>query len=96
MNRKQAGHTRQPASVVGEAAPPAPEPCERLIALEDAPRGQAETDPRKSRGVESRHSGGLSAVEAVGAPEVSENTVPPDGNMAKAWPRREAGGGDER
>lgn len=56
-----------------------------LVALDDALRGLAEIDQRKSRVVELRFFGGLSVDETAEVVEVSPQTVLRDWKLAKAW-----------
>jgi RNA polymerase sigma factor (TIGR02999 family) len=60
-----------------------------LVALDEALRDLAAFDERKSRVVELRFFGGLSAAEAAEVLGVSEITVHRDWAMAKAWLQRE-------
>jgi RNA polymerase sigma factor (TIGR02999 family) len=56
-----------------------------LVALDDALKGLAEIDERKSRVVELRFFGGLSVDETAEVLEVSPQTVLRDWKLAKAW-----------
>jgi RNA polymerase sigma factor (sigma-70 family) len=56
-----------------------------LIALDDALKGLAAIDPRKSRVVELRYFGGLSVEETAEALGVSDKTVMRDWALARAW-----------
>jgi len=60
-----------------------------LVALDDALTLLAEVDPRKSRVVELRFFGGLSAEETAEILKVSPDTVLRDWKLAKAWLKRE-------
>ena len=60
-----------------------------VVALDDALKGLAEVDVRKSRIVELRFFGGLSIEETAEVLAVSEGTVMRDWTLAKAWLRRE-------
>jgi len=60
-----------------------------LVRLDDALRALAETDQRKSRVVELRFFGGLSAEETAHVLNVSPQTVLRDWRLAKAWLQRE-------
>jgi len=65
-----------------------------LVRLDDALRLLAETDERKSRVVELRFFGGLSAQETADVLHVSPQTVLRDWRLAKAWLQREMSRGD--
>jgi RNA polymerase sigma-70 factor (ECF subfamily) len=56
-----------------------------LVALDDALNRLAELDPQKSKIVELRFFGGLSAEETAEALGVSVPTVKRQWRMAKAW-----------
>jgi RNA polymerase sigma factor (TIGR02999 family) len=60
-----------------------------VVALDDALKTLAATDPRRSRVVELRFFGGLSAEEAAELLKVSPETVLHDWKLAKAWLLRE-------
>ncbi len=60
-----------------------------LMALDDALRGLAEVDERKSRIVELRYFGGLENKEIAEVLGISENTVIREWGRAKAWLYRE-------
>ena len=60
-----------------------------LVALDDALVALAAMDPRKSRVVELRFFGGLSAEETAEVLKVSPETVLRDWRLAKAWLARE-------
>jgi RNA polymerase sigma factor (sigma-70 family) len=60
-----------------------------VVALDDALKGLAEFDPRKSQIVELRFFGGLSIDETAEVLAVSPGTVMRDWTLAKAWLRRE-------
>lgn len=62
-----------------------PEPDAQLIALDDALNRLAKFDERKSRLVELRYFGGLSALETAEVLGVSEITVKREWLKAKAW-----------
>jgi RNA polymerase sigma factor (TIGR02999 family) len=62
-----------------------------LLALDDALKGLAVIDHRKSRVVEMRFFGGLSNEEIAEVLNVSPNTVIRDWSVAKAWLHREVG-----
>jgi RNA polymerase sigma factor (TIGR02999 family) len=60
-----------------------------LVALDDALKTLAAMDPRRSRVVELRFFGGLSAEEAAEVLKVSPETVIHDWKLAKVWLLRE-------
>lgn len=62
-----------------------PEPDERILALDEALKNLAKFDERKSRLVELRYFGGLSAAETAEVLGVSEITVKREWLKAKAW-----------
>ena len=66
-----------------------------LIALDDALDALAQLDARQSRIVELRFFGGLTIEETAEALSVSPATVKAEWKMAKAWLRREIGGGSD-
>jgi RNA polymerase sigma-70 factor (ECF subfamily) len=66
-----------------------------LVKLDDALTALAQFDARQSRVVELRFFGGLTIEETAEALSVSPATVKVDWSMAKAWLRREIGGGDD-
>ena len=61
------------------------EPDEKIIALDEALKNLAKYDERKSRIVELRYFGGLSAQETAEALGISEITVKREWLKAKAW-----------
>jgi RNA polymerase sigma-70 factor (ECF subfamily) len=65
-----------------------------LVALDDALKGLAELDRRKSRVVELRFFGGLSVEETAEVLGVSPQTVLRDWKLAKAWLYQEIRKGD--
>ena len=67
----------------------APERGADLVALDDALEVLARVDPRKSRVVELRFFGGLSAEETAETLNVSAETVLRDWRLAKVWLLRE-------
>jgi len=69
------------------------EKSQDLVALDDALTVLAEVDARKSRVVELRFFGGLSAEETAEILKVSPDTVLRDWKLAKAWLKREIGKG---
>jgi RNA polymerase sigma-70 factor, ECF subfamily len=68
-----------------EAAIVAQKQAADLVALDDALRGLAALDPRKSQIVEMRYFGGMSVAETAEALGVSTVTVMRDWSSAKAW-----------
>lgn len=70
------------------------EPDANLVALDDALKGLAAVDERKSKVVELRFFGGLSVEETAEVLRISVATVVRDWNLAKVWLLREleAGG----
>jgi len=60
-----------------------------VVALDDALKTLAAMDPRRSRVVELRFFGGLSAEEAAEVLKVSAETVMHDWKLAKVWLLRE-------
>ncbi len=60
-----------------------------VVALDDALKGLAEIDQRKSQIVELRFFGGLSIEETAEILKVSPGTVMRDWTLAKAWLRRQ-------
>ena len=65
------------------------EPGADLVALDDALKSLAAFDERKSRVVEMRFFGGLSAEETAELLNVSPDTILRDWKMAKVWLLRE-------
>ena len=65
-----------------------------LVRLDEALTALAQFDARQSQVVELRFFGGLTIEETAEAIGISPATVKVDWNMAKAWLRREIGGGD--
>ena len=65
------------------------EPGADLVALDDALKSLAAFDERKSRVVEMRFFGGLSAEETAEVLKVSADTILRDWKMAKVWLLRE-------
>ena len=64
-----------------------------LLALDEALTRLAAIDARQTQIVELRFFGGLSIEETAAVLGVSPTTVKDDSNIAKAWLRREIGGG---
>jgi RNA polymerase sigma factor (TIGR02999 family) len=69
------------------------QPGTDLVAIDDALNALEEVDPRKSRVVELRFFGGLTAQETAAVLKVSVGTVEHDWKLARGWLRRELGGG---
>jgi RNA polymerase sigma factor (TIGR02999 family) len=69
------------------------QPGADLVAIDDTLKALAEIDPRKSRVVELRFFGGLSAQETAEVLKVSVESVHRDWKLARSWLRRELGGG---
>jgi len=93
---KRGGGARQVS--LDEAAAISPAQDLNLLALDEVLEKLAAIDERKSRLVELRYFGGLSAEEAAEVLGVSEITVKREWLKAKAWLYREltkGGGGDE-
>lgn len=84
---KRGGDARQIS--LDEAAIVSEERAADVVALDDALKGLAEIDLRKSRIVELRFFGGLSIEETAEVLAVSPGTVMRDWTLAKAWLRRE-------
>jgi len=76
-----------------EAALPGVAPDADVIRLDDALQALAALDERKSRVVELRFFGGLTAEETAAALQVSTKTVLRDWEFARAWLQRELSGG---
>jgi RNA polymerase sigma factor (TIGR02999 family) len=89
---KRGGHAA--ALPLEEAAAVSGAPDVNLVALDEALTKLAAMDERKSRVVELKYFGGLTAEEAAEVLGVSEATVRHDWGLAKAWLRREMAGGD--
>jgi len=79
-----------------EAALPGVAPDADVIRLDDALQALAVLDERKSRVVELRFFGGLTADETAAALQVSTKTVLRDWEFARAWLQRELTGGSGR
>jgi RNA polymerase sigma factor (TIGR02999 family) len=77
---------------LNDAATLASEQAAELVALDEALDALARLDLRKSRVVELRYFGGLSAEETAEVLGVSEVTVLREWSRAKAWLRRELSG----
>jgi RNA polymerase sigma factor (TIGR02999 family) len=76
-----------------EAAVLTPARAAELVALDEALTALAEVDERKGRVVELRYFGGLSVEETAEVLGISADTVTRDWRRAKAFLRREMGGG---
>jgi RNA polymerase sigma factor (TIGR02999 family) len=72
------------------------EPDANLVALDEALTALAVVDKRKSKVVELKFFGGLSAEETAEVLKVSPETVLRDWRLAKAWLLRELSEGDSR
>ena len=70
-----------------------PQQIEHIVEVDLALQRLAATDDRKSRVFEMRFFGGLTVEEAAEVLGVSPNTVIRDWTFARAWLRRELGGG---
>ena len=79
-----------------EAAGLPQEQATNLLALDDALRALAAIDPRQSEVVELRFFGGMSIEETAEVLKVSPGTVARDWTFARAWLRKEMGGGEGR
>jgi RNA polymerase sigma factor (TIGR02999 family) len=66
-----------------------------LLALDEALKSLAELDSRKSRIVELRYFGGLSAKETAEVLQVSPRTVEREWSLARAWLHRELRKGEQ-
>jgi len=79
-----------------EAASLPQEQAANLVSLDDALKALAAIDPRQSEVVELRFFGGMSIEETAEALKVSPATVSLDWTFARAWLRKEMGGGEGR
>jgi RNA polymerase sigma factor (TIGR02999 family) len=70
----------------------APEPDEKLLALDGALQKLAEVDPDKARLIELRYFAGLTGDQAAGILGISPNTADRQWAYARAWLRREIQG----
>jgi RNA polymerase sigma-70 factor (ECF subfamily) len=84
---KRGGGAHQVALNEGEIV--SEERASDVVALDDALKGLAEIDLRKSQIVELRFFGGLSIEETAAVLAVSPGTVMREWSLAKAWLRRE-------
>jgi RNA polymerase sigma-70 factor (ECF subfamily) len=84
---KRGGDARQVS--LDKAAIVSDERAADVVALDEALKGLAEMDLRKSQIVELRFFGGLSIEETAEVLAVSPGTVMRDWTLAKAWLRRE-------
>lgn len=84
---KRGGSARQVS--LDEAMIVSEERSAEVVALDDALKGLAEIDPRKSQIVELRFFGGLSIEETAEILKVSPGTVMRDWTLAKAWLRKQ-------
>src|SRR5215467_4104735 len=69
------------------------QPAVDLVALDDALRGLAKLDPRKTEVVELRFFGGLNVEETAEVLKISPETVMRDWKFARAWLARALSGG---
>jgi RNA polymerase sigma-70 factor, ECF subfamily len=81
-----------PHIALEEAQMAGQEPDVNLVVLDEALRGLATVDERKSRVVELRFFGGLSIEETAEVLKVSVETVVRDWRLAKIWLLREMSG----
>lgn len=79
-----------------EAANLPQEQAANLVLLDDALNTLAAIDPRQSDVVELRFFGGMSIEETAEVMKVSPGTVARDWTFARAWLRKEMGGGEEQ
>ena len=84
---KRGGSARQVS--LNEAMTVTEERTAEVLALDDALKGLAEFDPRKSQIVQLRFFGGLSIEETAEVLKVSPGTVMRDWTLAKAWLRKQ-------
>lgn len=77
-----------------EAASLPQEQAANLVLLDDALKTLAAIDPRQSEVVELRFFGGMSIEETAEVMKVSPGTVARDWTFARAWLRKEMGGGE--
>ena len=70
------------------------EQAANLVSLDDALKTLAAIDPRQSEVVELRFFGGMSIEETAEVMKVSPGTVARDWTFARAWLRKEMGGGE--
>lgn len=90
-SQKRGGHAAR--VTFDEALVVTNEPQQDFVALDDALKGLAKFDERKSRVVEMRFFGGLSVEETASVLKVSPDTVMRDWRLAKAWLQGEMRGG---
>ena len=92
------GFQKRGANALHMSLDEAPSVCEEpdanLVALDDALKALALVDERKSRVVELKFFGGLSAEETAEVLKVSPETVLRDWRLAKAWLHRELSAGE--
>jgi RNA polymerase sigma factor (TIGR02999 family) len=81
---RRGGLERQAVSLE-EAAIICAEPCEEILALDDALKTLGTFSPRQSQVVELRYFGGLSNEEIAETLQISPETVMRDWRAAKAW-----------
>jgi RNA polymerase sigma factor (TIGR02999 family) len=81
---RRGGQERR-AVTLEEAAVICAEPCEEILALDDALKTLGTLSPRQSQVVELRYFGGLSNEEIAETLKISPETVVRDWRAAKAW-----------
>ena len=74
-----------PVLSLDEALTVSAERSREIVALDDALKGLADVDPRRSQVVELRYFGGLSVEETAAALDVSPDTVMRDWRLARGW-----------
>jgi RNA polymerase sigma factor (TIGR02999 family) len=79
-----------------EVAVVSPERSAEVVAVDDALKGLASLDPRKSQIVELRFFGGLSIEETAEVLKLSPGTIMREWTLAKAWLHREISGESNR
>ncbi len=94
MQHARARHARKRGGAnvkveLGDAFVPSPERDADLIALDDALKALAESDPREASIVEMRFFGGLSEAETADVLGISDRTVRREWDHARAWLLRE-------
>ena len=89
---KRGGYTIQVPLDDGASLPQ--QQADNLVLLDDALKSLAEIDPRQSEIVELRFFGGMSIEETAEVLKVSPGTVSRDWTLARAWLRKEMGGGE--
>jgi RNA polymerase sigma-70 factor (ECF subfamily) len=87
-NRLKRGGGQQPVSLSAAEVIPGGQAVE-LLALDEALKGLAELDPRKSQIIELRFFGGLTTAETATVLGLSDSTIEREWRLAKAWLQRE-------